>query len=71
MRQWFDRSDVQVIENYRVSPDKPADDWPQGDLVLMHQGVAFAFEISTSRLALSFRKTGSLDECVKRFSQRF
>jgi hypothetical protein len=36
---------------------------------LIHQGLAFAFEISTSRLALSFRKTGSLDECVERFSR--
>ncbi len=69
MKQWFDRSDVQVVENYSVSPSKTGDDWSQGDLVLIHQEVAFAFEASTSRLALSFRKTGSLDECVKRYSR--
>jgi hypothetical protein len=69
--QWFDGSDVKIIEDYRVQlPGRKMSGFAQRDLLLIRDDVGYAIETKAIVPNLDLRKTGDLEEIVRKIVPR-
>jgi hypothetical protein len=64
--RWFDKTDVTVIENYRIETptQKKGETPPQGDLLLVCDGTGYVIEVKAIVPSRQMRKGGELKSIV-------